>query len=321
MILTVTLNPLLEHRLSYTHIQFGHEHRNPKEEYKAGGKGINVSRQLNLLGVNNLAFTFLGGNNGKMLKKLLADEKINFSSISAHTETRASSVIIDENEKKVTSFFGNNPHISENESEEFKNKLDKMIQNCEIVVFSGSSTCKETDSIFPFGINTANKYDRISICDTYGTNLNECIKASPTILHNNIDEIERSLNLKLREKEDFVKFLKYAYSQNVKQAFITNGANSAYVSNLDFIYEVKPPVIETVDSTGSGDSFVSAIAYGWTKNLPFDASLIIATSLGAVNAAKYDVCNVSIEEANLLADKVEICNLGKKMRSIDVGSA
>jgi 1-phosphofructokinase family hexose kinase len=321
MILTVTLNPLLEHRLSYTQIQFGYEHRNPKEEYKAGGKGINVSRQLNLLGAINLAFTFLGGNNGKVLKKLLADEKINFSSISTHTETRASAVIIDENEKKVTSFFGNNPQISENESEEFKNKLDKMIQNCEIVVFSGSSPCKETDSIFPFGINSANKYDKISICDTYGVHLNKCIEASPTILHNNVYEIERSLNFNLREKEDFVKFLKYAYSQNVKQAFITNGSNPAYVSNLDFIYEVKPPVVETIDSTGSGDSFVSAIAYGWTKNLPFEESLKIAVSLGAANAAKYDVCNVSIEEADFLVDKVEICNLGKKMRSIDVGSA
>ena len=84
MILTVTLNPLLEHRLTYETLKIGKENRNAKEFYKAGGKGINVSRQLNFLSVDNIAFTFLGGSNGKFLKKLLAEEKINFTSISTH---------------------------------------------------------------------------------------------------------------------------------------------------------------------------------------------------------------------------------------------
>ena len=75
MILTVTLNPLLEHRLTYKVLHIGHENRSAKEKYKAGGKGINVSRQLNILSVDNLAFTFLGGSNGKLLKKLLIEVK------------------------------------------------------------------------------------------------------------------------------------------------------------------------------------------------------------------------------------------------------
>src|SRR3990167_480732 len=217
--------------------------------YKAGGKGINDSRQLNVLSVVNLSFTFLGGSNGKILKKLLGEEKINFTFISTHSETRSSAIILNESNKSITSYFGNDPQISLTEAEEFKFKLDKMIQNCEMVVFSGSSPCEVTNSIFPFGIH---------------------------------------------------------------------GANPTYAANFDFKFKATNPKVETIDSTGSGDSFVAGIVYGWHKNLPFEESLIIASSLGAANSAKYEVCNVTLEEVNAIKDKIEVIPLGKKMRLIDV---
>jgi tagatose 6-phosphate kinase len=318
MILTVTLNPLLEHRLTYKVLHIGHENCSAVENYKAGGKGINVSRQLNILSVDNLAFTFLGGSNGKLLKKLLGEEKINFTSISTHSETRASAIIIDESTKMITSCFGINPQISSAEAGEFKLKLEKMIQNCEMVIFSGSSPCDETNSIFPFGIQVANQYDKISVCDTYGAHLNDCIDASPTILHNNIDEVENSLKISLRSENQVIDHLKFLSVKNIKQAYITDGINHSYSSNFDFIFKVKNPEVNTIDSTGSGDSFVAGIIYGWHNNLPFEESLVLASSLGAANASKYDVCNVTLEEANAVKNKIKVIPLGKKMRLIDV---
>lgn len=318
MILTVTLNPLLEHRLAYKVLHIGKDNRTAIESYKAGGKGINVSRQLNIFSVDNFAFTFLGGSNGKLLKKLLTEEKINFTSISTHSETRSSAIIIDESNKTVTSYFGNNPQIFLAEAEEFKLKLEKMIRNCEMVVFSGSSPCEETNSIFPFGITIANQFDKISICDTYGSHLNDCIEASPTILHNNIDEVEKSLNISLRSEKEIIDHLNFLNTKNIKQAFITDGANPSYASNLDYHYKIINPQIETIDSTGSGDSFVAGIVYSWHRNLPFEESLLIASSLGAANSAKLDVCNVSPKEVETIKNKFEIIPLGKKMRPIDV---
>ncbi len=317
MILTVTLNPLLEHRLTYKTLQLGKENRFAAENYKAGGKGINVSRQLNHLSVDNLAFTFLGGNNGKLLKKLLAEEGVNFTSIPTHSETRASAIIIEESTRTITSYFGNDPHISSSEADEFKSKLEKMIQNCEIVIFSGSSPCEETNLIFPFGIEASNRYDKISICDTYGTHLKDCIAASPTIIHNNIDEVEKSLKLSLQCEEEIINHLKFLHTKDIKQAFITDGANPAYASNLGYHYKIINPLVDTIDSTGGGDSFVAGIAYAWHNNLPFEETLRLASSLGAVNASLFEVCGVTLEQANSLKEKVEVISLGKKMRTID----
>ena len=42
MILTVTINPLLERRLAFKKISFGYQNRNGQGQLKSGGKGLNV---------------------------------------------------------------------------------------------------------------------------------------------------------------------------------------------------------------------------------------------------------------------------------------
>ena len=284
MILTITLNPLLERRLIFNQIFFERENRGGRRELKAGGKGINVSRQLNNFNTDNFAFTFLGGNNGKILKDVLVNENIKFSSVRMNEETREAFVIVDESKKKVSTFFSLNSKVSTSEAGEFKTKLEKMIENCEIVVFAGSSPCEEADPIFPYGIKLANKYDKISICDTYGAHLSNCIESSPTILHNNIPEIEKSLNVSLKDEKSKLEFLDHLYEKNIKQAFLTDGEGITFASNFDYHYKVENPSIDVYDATGSGDSFVAGVAYSWHHNLTFEECLALASSLGISNA-------------------------------------
>lgn len=318
MILTVTLHPLLEKRLSYNSVSLTSSHRNVKEELNPGGKGINVSRQLNMLKTKNLAYTFLGGNNGKIIKNLLVDGKIEYTFVQTKNETRYSVIVIDESAKSATTFFGPNYSISLAESEEFKKRLNKMIQNCEIVVFSGSSPCSETDSIFPYGIEMANRYGKTSFCDTYGNHLKDCIELSPTVLHNNISEIEDSFQASLNSESKKRDFLNYLYSKGVKQSFLTNGKEDIYAANFDYHYRIENPVIEELDAIGSGDCFIAGIVYAWYKDLTFEESLKFASALGALNASSLEVCNISMEDANRISDEVKINIVGKKMKTTDV---
>lgn len=314
MILTVTLNPLLERRLFFSNIKLGSENRTAVEKYTAGGKGINVSRQLNFLGINNLAVTFLGGNNGRIIKNILSEEKINFTSIQTKSETRSAALIVEEESYKVTTFFGPNSRVLEAEVTEFKLKLRKMIENCEIVVFSGSSPYPETDDIFPFGIEVANEYDKVSICDTYGTHLENCINKSPTILHNNFTETSKSLGYNLSSEDSIINYLQQLYQKGVKQAFLTNGAESVYAKNFDFMYKVEPPSIDEVDPTGSGDAFTAGLAYGIHNSLTFEETLIISVSLGAANASRSAVCNMSFDDLIMFKDKIAVETIGKKIK-------
>lgn len=317
MILTVTLNPLLERRLFCGEVEPGKSHRAEKEFFTAGGKGINVSRQLNLLGIKNSSFTFIGGNNGKIFRHLLNEEKIEYSLVATKAETRSADLIIEESKPRITTFFGVNSSITREESDEFKNKLDKMIQNCSIVVFSGSSPCKTTDDIFPYGIELANKYDKISILDTYGSHLQKCIDASPMCIHINVEEAEKSFGISLKDEKEKTEFLKKLYSQRIKLIFLTDGPDCAYAAKFNFAYKICPPKVKTMDPTGSGDAFVAGISFGLENSLVFDEFAKTAAALGAANAAKWETCSVSQDELNRYLDQVKIEPIGKKMKIID----
>jgi 1-phosphofructokinase family hexose kinase len=317
MILTVTINPLLEQRFTYKKIVSDRSNRDGKMIIAAGGKGINVGRQLNKMNTHNSALTFSGGTYGKLFRESVRTEGLNVSFIHTKSETRICSVIIHSDECKSQYYFGENSRITKDETDKFITQMEKMIQNCELVIFSGSSPCKETEIIFPTGVELANKYNKISICDTYGRHLENCLSASPQIIHNNKEEITGSLNVKLNNESDILKLLDHLYKNGIKQVFLTDGAKNYYSSNFDFHYKVTVPKIETVDSTGSGDALVAGIAYSWHNNLTFENQTKLATALGTVNAAMFDVCNVSTDEANKIADSVTVEPVGKKMKIIN----
>lgn len=316
MIFTVTLNPLLERRYYVNKLIPGNSHRSSNTSFSAGGKGINVSRQLSYLNIPNIAFSLLGGSNGKLVRNLLTDEKINFTFLQSKSETRDAALIIDAAGTPVTTIFGLNQEITEDESAEFKSKLRKMISNCEVVVFSGSSPCPQTDDIFPFGIDTANELDKISVLDTYGTHLKACLEKGPTIIHNNITELNSSLDIALDSEEKIISFLNELYSLNVKQAYLTDGNHPVFASNFDFHYRSEIPVINEVDPTGSGDAFTAGIVYGLHESLTFEESLRTALSLGLLNASRSAVCNILPGEIDSVNERFEIAAIGKKINTI-----
>lgn len=317
MVLTITLNPLLERRLVFKEIRTGTVNRAEKDFFTAGGKGINVNRQLNLLGIQNNAITFIGGSNGKIIKNLLAEEKIDTNYCSIKNETRQATLTLDESTQKLTTFFGFNPVVSESEAVDFKNRLEKAIQNCSIVILSGSSPCSAADDIFPYAISLANKHDKISILDTYGRHLNNCIEQSPTIIHNNIDELQESFDTALHTEEAKIEMMKFLYRKGIRMAFLTNGGLPAYASKFDFHYKVAAPEIIEKDPCGSGDSFIAGIAYGLENALVFEDFLKTASALGTANAASFETSRVTMEQMKFYYNQIEILPVGKKMKLID----
>ena len=192
-----------------------------------------------------------------------------------------------------------------------------MIINSSIVIFAGSSPCSEADDIFPYGIKLANEHDKIVIVDTYGDHLEKCIESKPMVLHNNADELSKSLNINADSEEAKINLMKLLYNRGIKLSFITDGRNPVYASKFDFIYKVENPEVEERDPTGSGDAFVAGIAYGLENAVVFEEFLSVASALGAANASRFDTCNTDITEVNSLRSAVKVIPIGKKMKIID----
>lgn len=317
MVLTVTINPLLETRYEIDSLIQQSTMRAVKEYNYAGGKGINVNRLLNKLGLQNHALLFLGGLNGKKLRKVLDGDNINYSVVSAHAETRTASLFMSVNDSKVTTVIGENSPPDSKEIAEFMNRLEKMMANCSTVVFAGSSPCNEANEIFINGIDIANKLGKVSVLDTYGNHLQDCIDKSPTVLHNNVSELESSLAVELKEEKGKLDFLDHLYSKGIKLSFITDGNKDSYASKFDFKYKITPPKVNAMDATGSGDAFVSGIIYGFEKSMVFDDIFKFASAAGAANATSWETCNADIGLIDQIKRTVAVVPIGKKMKILN----
>lgn len=317
MILIITLNPLLERRFNYQKISFNSVNRNGLVEYQAGGKGINVSRQLKKLGIESYNLFFSGGANGKLFRDLLRKEELPFTSIHIENETRQAAIIISNQERKLYSFFSSNPEILEGEVQQMKSAITKMITNCDIVVISGSSPSIKADELVSFTISEANRMDKVSVCDYYGENLEAVFNIAPTIIHNNFEEIEKYLSINLDKEESVISALNLLANKGIKRVYLTNGENTFFAQNFDYIYKIYPPKINGIDSTGCGDAFVAGLIYGWENNDVFEHSLKFSTALAAANAESFDVCDIEPNCFESLIPEVKIEPIGKKIKMID----
>src|SRR5699024_12536853 len=76
MLYTITFNPAVDLVMNTDVIHLGELNRVKRDEYVAGGKGINMSVLLKRLGHHNIATGFLGGFSGDFIQKSLKEEGI-----------------------------------------------------------------------------------------------------------------------------------------------------------------------------------------------------------------------------------------------------
>lgn len=299
MILTVSLNPLLEKTLFFETVKNGEVNRASSVLINAGGKGINVSRQLNYLSINNLATGFLGGDCGKRLKSILYKENIKNSFFQTKSETREGIVIVHD-KNKHTSFFEPDPLITKNEVDEFIERTKRSILNSEMIIFSGSAPTnpkgENCTRIFSELISFGNEIDKFTVVDTYGQNLSSIYSARPMIAHANIKEIETSLVKSLLTDDDILSFLRSKEIEGIKIYILTNGEKPFFAMNQKYLYRIEPMKVKAINPTGSGDAFMAGFIFGLHSNFPFEDILKFATACGSLNASMMEVCRVQRDE-------------------------
>lgn len=94
----------------------------------------------------------------------------------------------------------------------------------------------------------------------------------------NRDETEAHFNIEINNDRDLLKSAKMWNDAGVNHVIVTNGVKSLAYSDKDDdgkIYSIIPSK-EVVDVTGAGDSFSSAIVYGWLKGYSIDEIIKMA---------------------------------------------
>lgn len=294
MITTVTLNPMLDKTVRVESLRRGIIHRATAMSMVAGGKGINVSRQLRTLGAETLATGFLGGWTGQMIRAVMDKDMIRHDFVETGILTREGVTYL-EADGTSTAVFEPSTKPPIESVHLLSRKLNDLAKESEWIVCSGSSPGGEADDVFYEGILSAHRAECRSVLDSYGNAFALALKGVPTIVKTNRTEFEESHGVTLRNERDMRRALEKLIQTGVHHAILTDGPRPVYAASKEGEWKITPLEIRSTNPVGSGDAMVAGLIFGHAQNWAFERCLRFGVAAGVANALVWEVACSSYE--------------------------
>lgn len=191
----------------------------------------------------------------------------------------------------------------------FKNKIDEIISNYNIIIISDYNTGIVNEEIVKYIIQKANKLNIPTIIDPKN---NYLMYKNCKIIKSNKNDAEKFSNIKINNINDAYKACEYFIKElNISDCIITLSENGAVYKNINNEeLHVKCKVnknCEILDVTGAGDTFISTFAIGLLYNLSISDNLTLCNLFCAdVIKRKYvsvvDMLNILKENNNIFTE-------------------
>lgn len=300
MIYTCTLNPSIDYIIHVSEFQFGGLNRGEKTSYYPGGKGINVSRVLKRLEINNTALGFLGDFTGDFITNKLHAEKVNTDFITTSGTTRINMKM---KSNKETEINGPGPSISTEKLDELYTQISKL-KSGDILVAAGSipDTVPSDFYVKVAAICQANGVQMVA--DTSSQGLKELLGTKLLLVKPNQHELGELFDVNIATIEDAVTYGKKLHEQGAENVLVSMGGDGAvYISDQgSFIANAPKGTVQ--NTVGAGDSMVAGFLAAHTTAQTAEDTFRYAVATGSATAFNADLCTKSDVEA-LLA-KIEI---------------
>lgn len=308
MITTVTLNVAIDKAYVIGPFRQGEVMRVLQCTNTAGGKGLNVAKVAKLCGEDVLATGFVGGHAGAYVEDLLAEQAVKSEFVHVAGETRSCINILAE-DGSSTEFLEPGAPVTEEEVAQFLKAFDEIIDRSEVITISGSVPKGVDTTIYATMIENIKAKGKKVILDTSGKLLEEGIKAVPTMIKPNSDEISALLGVDIHNREELIENGKKLQATGIEYVVISLGGDGALVITKDAVYHGQPPKITPVNTVGCGDSMVAAFAVGLARNYSVEECLKYAVSVSAANALTMATGNFKEEDRAMLYEKATVTKL------------
>lgn len=305
MVETVTLNPALDRTLWVESIRPDDSNRIVRENRYSGGKGIDVSRVLTTLGIENRALGFVGGFTGDELEGRLLNEGIACDFVRIAGETRTNIVINDQTAGKQLIFNAEGPEIQPYELIHLMRKVEHLKQP-DIVVISGSLPRKVNPEIYRRIIDIARDKGARVVLDTDGEALKVGIRACPEIIKPNIHELERLVDRSLETIGQILQAARMVRQRGIETVLVSMGPRGMIRVGRDEVFRATPPEVEIVNTIGAGDSSVAGYVFGLVSGLEPQKALACAVAAGAATVIRPGTALCTKEDFEKLLERTTV---------------
>ncbi len=284
MIITLTLNPAVDKTAVIDPLVVGGLNRVKSFTVDAGGKGINVSKIISMLGANSVATGFIGEENADIFKKALSNLNCKFDFIKVDGSTRTNLKLYDEI-NGITEV--NEPGIVVTSREEERLIHENLLPYAcrEAIFVLAGSMHKNADINFYADLTRQLKQigARVFI-DADNEAFALSLKAKPDFIKPNKDELLRYFKKEDASEQELIEMCKSLTKQGIATVVLSMGGEGALFITEKEAYSAKAVDVKVLSTVGAGDSMVGAFAYATMKNmcLADAATLAMACSAGAV---------------------------------------
>ncbi len=283
-VLTVTLNPAIDKTVTVPNFSVGRDFREDAIFVCAGGKGLNVSRVLKCLRINNIATGFRGGPCGDHISQMLNEEGVRHDFCKVAGNTRTSLTVIDPSLNTITRVLERGPQITRKELKAFRKKFLSLLKHCRCVIFSGRNIPGAPDFFYADLITAAKRKKIITVLDSSGRPYELGLEKRPFMVKPNLAEVEQVEGKHILSVQKVKQAAFDFYRLGIQIVAVTMGSRGAVVFDGKEMVLAKPPRVKRRSPVGCGDAFIGGFIASRIRNESFVESVRMAVACGAANA-------------------------------------
>jgi 1-phosphofructokinase len=276
------MNPALDKTAVLPRLVPGGLNRLSEVRVDAGGKGINVSKMIAVLGGDTLCTGFVGGAQGEELTRRINALGLRLSFIEVQGVTRTNLKLVDE-QGGLTEINEPGVQVSEKDLDHLKQLL--LATDSTTVVISGSlprGASPDTYRVLCEALRAAGK--RV-IIDADGEAFARALEAKPFAVKPNRFELLQYFGLPQDTHESALPGLcRKLLDMGVSFVALSMGEAGALFLNGEKTVLARTIPLQVRSSVGAGDSMVGALAYAFERGLDFEETVRFAmgAAMGAV---------------------------------------
>lgn len=291
MILTVTLNPSVDHALFVDKLCVNDTNRVRCTERDAGGKGINVARVAAELGASVFATGFLGGGPGAYIRNVLDTQNVKHDFVEVAGETRINFSVEDESCTPPTTFNEPGPTITVENFEDLRAHCRQLSQFASWVCVGGSLPPGAPPHALKILMQDCATSTCSIVLDADGEALKHGMSANPSFIKPNTKEAGRFVGRELHTDEDCIQAAQELYEHLKRKGprrdpivVISRGEIGAVVATGGQLLVGHTPQVKVNSTIGSGDSLIGGMLWAIEEGKSMEEALRWGMAAGAATA-------------------------------------
>ncbi|MGI8649472.1 MAG: 1-phosphofructokinase [Rubrobacter sp.] len=277
-IVTLTPNPSLDLTYRVDDLAVGAVQRAENVTVEAGGKGVNVTRNLTRNGVASRAVFPVGMTDGERFTSLLSDYEVVRVPIRESVRMNLSIV---EPGGVVTKVNAPGPALSPAEVELLVEETVRSAEGARWLALCGSIPPGFDPGVYPRLIALAKQAGCCVAVDTSGEPFAEALKAGPDVVKPNHEELAELVGRTLTTFGDVVEAADEVREMGVARVLVSLGPDGAILSEASGVYHAETPSFTPRSTVGAGDSLLSGFLAGGGAGLE---ALVWGVAWGAAAA-------------------------------------